>query len=226
MISRRNFICSSGLFVASTALRSFGQGLQVAQISLGQVIEAYQWQECPSWCWAASISMLFRFYGHPIDQKSVAQTLFKTPKPPCATSDPDQIFSLLNREWTDDNGDRFKCKTDSTYNSYRGIIDLSVQDIIDMLNGGDPLLLCTTHHAMVLREVRYTPGPILREMGVADPWPGSGLRSLNASEMLAKDAGGELTILASVDLKNVTEEGEKPSPHDIDPGCFGPLCRK
>jgi hypothetical protein len=168
--------------------------------------------------------MLFHLYGHPINQTKVAEALFKTSKPPCHTASPGAILNLLNRDWKDDNGDGFKCRTDAMYDQFAGVDTMDPQQIIDSLKAGDPLILCTTHHCMVLTEVHYrdqsstykfgplsrneptSEGPIITEMGVADPWPGCGLRSLNCSEGVKVWAGGELSILA-----NVVLEAAKPS---------------
>ena len=201
-MNRRRFIATTLGLAASSVLPAFGQLGQKVEVPLERVIEAYNSQKCPSWCWAASISMLFELYGHPIDQRRIAATLYKTP-PPCKTSSPSAILHLINQGWKDDNGETFHCRTDALYDQFAGVDNMHPQDIIDSLGSGDPLLLCTTHHCMVLTEVHYIPtpmGPSLTEMGVADPWPGAGLRSLNAAEGRKVWAGGQLSILASVDV--------------------------
>jgi len=203
-MNRRKFLYTSMALAGLPVLSSFGQQLLQAQVPLDDVIEAYKSQECPEWCWAASISMIFALYGHPTDQQRVAATLYGTP-PPCATGQPNGILTLLNRMWTDDDGNKFTCRTTAMFNTFAGVDNMTPRRVIDSLKGGDPLLLCTTHHAMVLTEVRYfntLQGPILREMGVADPWPGNGLRSLNNAEGTKTWAGGQLTILAGLRVRD------------------------
>jgi hypothetical protein len=148
--------------------------------------------------------MVFDLYGHSTDQQRIASTLYGTP-PPCRPGDPRGILALLNRDWSDDSGNRFTCETTSLFDYFAGVDNMTPQRIVESLDGGDPLLLCTTEHAMVLTEIKYfnTPlGPLIREMGVADPWPGNGLRSLTPAEGTKIYAGGQLTILAGVDISD------------------------
>jgi len=205
-MNRRRFLSATVLLAGTQAKPSLGQGLIKAEVPLDEVLEAYQPQRCPEWCWAASTSMLFALYDHKTDQKRIAEALFGSP-PACATAQPSAILRLLNRVWTDDAQQRFRCKTTSLYDSFAGVDQMGPQTVIDNLNGGDAMLLCTTHHAMVLTEVRYVntiQGPWIREMGVADPWPSSaGLRSLSNSEGTKVWARGTLTILASIDITDL-----------------------
>src|SRR5271163_354193 len=145
-MDRRSFLAGVAL-LASSRLFAFGQQLRQAQVSLNQVIEAYHSQQCPAWCWAASISMVFDFYGHPTDQKRIAATLYGNP-PPCRPGDPRGMLSLLNRDWTDDSGDTFTCQSTGLYDYFAGVDNMTPQQVIDSLDGGDPLFLCTTDHAM------------------------------------------------------------------------------
>lgn len=208
-MNRRTFLHTTVALASFPALNSFGQGIQTAQVNLASVIETYQSQKCQAWCWAASISMLFGLYGHPIDQIAVAEVLYG-PKPPCITAQPSGILALLNRKWTDDNGDQFKCKTTSLYDSFLGIDNFTPQDAVDNLTGGDAMLLCTTHHCMVLTGLQYTNtpyGPNILVMGVADPWPlqppFGGIRNLMPAEGRKISYGGQMTILASIDVTDI-----------------------
>jgi|ERR1019366_7363003 hypothetical protein len=202
-MDRRTFLRATVAFASFPVLNSFGQGIQTAQVNLGSVIKAYKSQNCPAWCWAASISMLFRLYGHPIDQTAIAKVVYG-PNPPCKTAQPSAILKLLNRRWTDDNGDDFSCRTTSLYDSFAEIDNFTPQNAVDNLTNGDAMLLCTTHHCMVLTGIQYintSAGPNIVVMGVADPWPSSsGLRNLAVPEGRKITGGGQMTILATVDV--------------------------
>lgn len=55
---------------ASTTCQQTAQGnLCISQVDFTQFAQtAYMTQQQDEWCWAASISMLFSFYGHPVSQ--------------------------------------------------------------------------------------------------------------------------------------------------------------
>lgn len=63
-------------------------------------------QEQSEWCWAASISMLFGYYGHPVSQEQIVRQAFgqlvNMPGSPAL------ISQALNREWVDTRGKHFR----------------------------------------------------------------------------------------------------------------------
>ena len=63
-------------------------------------------QQTPVWCWAASLSMLFGYYGHPLNQATIVTHYFGGP---IAVSGPPWVMrDALNRTWTDDLGRTFR----------------------------------------------------------------------------------------------------------------------
>src|SRR5205823_6000717 len=66
-------------------------------------------QETPVWCWAASLSALFGYLGHPVDQRRI---VFKYFPPPGITPGPPWVMrDALNSNWVDDNGLPFQVRS-------------------------------------------------------------------------------------------------------------------
>ena len=132
------------------------------------------------WCWAASISMVFRYYGHPISQERIVKEMYgRIENQP---AEPWTMLSALNRSWVDDNGKKFYSESSPGYtNPVAAARDLA---------GNMPLIIGTHGHAMVLTDLQYASNYILTPIGprlgpsvitnalVRDPWPGNGLRNL------------------------------------------------
>jgi hypothetical protein len=160
-------------------------------------------QQCPQWCWAASIAMIFDSFGHPIDQQTIVQATFGAMV--CAPSGNTlTIAQDLSRTWTDTNGVTFGSVVTAAYDPMNGINSLSNSYIVDQLSNDRPLLYCNKHHAMVLVALDYLDtlnGPQPQKGGVLDPWPmAPGFHALNPSEMYMSHLGGDLTFLAAVDV--------------------------
>ena len=69
-------------------------------------------QRMSQWCWAASISMVFRFYGFEVSQQRiVAETFGQVVNMPGTA---EQIMTTLSREWTDDHGRTFRVEASFT----------------------------------------------------------------------------------------------------------------
>jgi len=207
-MNRRAFIASALGAVAFPLSEAYAQYPVEVQVPLTEVIRNYNYQECIAWCWAASAAMLFAFYDHPVDQKVIVQRLFGGLV--CTTVPPNSIYKLLNSDWQDRNGEKFHSRTHTFYNYFAGVSDGQANvDIVETLRDEHPMLLCTTHHAMVLTEAKYLPttlGPRIVELGVADPFPPEGaLRSLSPAEGTIVSAGGALTILAKIEVSDVDE---------------------
>lgn len=122
-------------------------------------------QRASEWCWAASISAVFAYYGHPVSQERIVKETFGqiTNVP----GQPDQVYAALSRSWTDDNGTDFSVNADVlSANAYTAISDLS---------DNAPLIVGTLGHAMVLTALEYDHDvynhiSITRAL-VRDPWP-------------------------------------------------------
>ncbi len=118
------------------------------------------------WCWAASISMVFGFYGHPVSQERIVMETWGAPYNMPGT--PEVIMSNLNKTWIDDNGMPFTVSGDTySTNAYTSFNDLSCDH---------PVIIGTHAHAMVLTEMTYTSsqyyGDMVNSAGVLDPFYG------------------------------------------------------
>lgn len=177
-------------------------------VSLPEMIETYQSQQASQWCWAASIAMIFRHYDYDVSQTTIVRTLYGTlTNLPAFTTA--QIAQLLSRDWTDDNGRRFRCRVRAAYDVFFGITGITNSYIVRELRAERPLLYCNRSHAMVLTAVAFiqTPmGPQIVNVGFADPYPGMGIRGPRGGEAYPAHAGGEMTFLASPSVTNLDEE--------------------
>lgn len=158
-------------------------------------------QQCPLWCWAASVAMIFASNGHPVNQQTIVGATFGSLA--CVASGPTlNIGNALSRAWVDVNGQSFTSTVTAAYDIQNGISNLTNGFIINELTNDYPLLYCNQHHAMVLVAMDYwdTPyGPNPQAGGVLDPWPYSpGFHPLTTAEMRPAHAGGEMTFLAAV----------------------------
>jgi Papain-like cysteine protease AvrRpt2 len=151
-------------------------------------------QETPVWCWAASLSALFGYFGHPIDQKRIVARYFP---PPGITSGPPWVMrDALNTTWVDDQGNSFKVSSPIT-NLYppAGPTQVNNVDIIRALDNEIPVFYGDTTHAMVLVQADYFIAPDGTPQivggGAVDPYPNPmtgfafGFRPLQPNEMRA-----------------------------------------
>jgi hypothetical protein len=178
--------------------------LLTAQVDLMQLSQAVSTQQCEEWCWAASISMIFAFYGHPLGQSAiVAATYGAVACLPAGSST--TIGRDLSRPWIDDRGRAFSSQVVAAYDYFNRYNSLSNQMIVSALKGNNPLLYCNQSHAMVVYSVSYydTPsGPNVQRVQVIDPWPFSPRsHDLSAAEMSVADLGGQMTFLAQVQVR-------------------------
>jgi hypothetical protein len=212
-MNRRSVVRSLALLSAWPAVKAAAQyfpqpGMlpiqpQVTTISVNipQMVAAGARQLCPEWCWATSISMIFGFHGHPIDQTEiVAQTYGVVACVPAGSSS--TIAQDLSRQWVDDNGVGFTSRIVAAYDAFNGVFAMNNAIIANELQNNRPLLYCNTHHAMVVCALQVVPtarGPVVAQVDVVDPWPASpGLHPLTPPESVPASAGGQMTFLAAV----------------------------
>ncbi len=136
-------------------------------------------QRMSQWCWAASIAMVFRYYGYEVAQERiVAETFGQVVNMPGTTQ---QILTTLSREWQDDRGRRFQVTA--------GLV--SREDAARELAADRPLMVGTLGHAMVLTALGYVKDPwngdSVTQAIVRDPWPGRGRRELMPEEWNGAD---------------------------------------
>ncbi len=119
-------------------------------------------QEAQNWCWAACISMLFHYAGHPVSQETIVATAYGRIVDLPATNE--KILAALNRPWTDEAG--------QVFHPQAGLVDLAAAT--NELAAGRPLIVGTLGHAMLLTAMDYRTGPqgwAIDRMTVRDPYP-------------------------------------------------------
>lgn len=147
--------------------------LQTCTAGISSITFKQAFQSMPEWCWAASISMVFDYYNHPVDQQRiVAETWGAVVNMP---AEPADILQDLNRSWKDDNGDAFQSMGD--------MLSVNILTTIQDLQQGHPLIIGALGHATVLTAVTSivdlaTTGFSVQQVIVRDPWPTNGGRRL------------------------------------------------
>lgn len=206
---------------AATTCQPTPQGaLCTSQVDFLQFAEtAFMTQEASQWCWAASLSMVFSYYQHPLSQQRIVIEVYGGVQNIPANGY--VIASKLNGCFVDDTGAKFSSKLVAAYDADAGVNAISNPQIISALDKGQPLVIGTHSHAMVLTAIQYyqTPaGPNVVAAGVFDPWPGQGPRSLQMDELYPAQLGGSLRFLA---LPRITDDCavQPPAPPaPLDPG--------
>lgn len=121
-------------------------------------------QNMNQWCWAACISMLFDYYGHPVSQARIVEQAYNgIVNMPAG---PDRILAALNRRWIDDRGRPFVVQAD--------VFSVTTATAASDLENNHPLIIGTLGHAVVLTAMTYYPtfyGPYVVNAIVRDPWP-------------------------------------------------------
>lgn len=161
-------------------------------------------QQTPVWCWAASMSMIFAYYGHQVDQSTIVSRFYGAAVP--IAGDPLAMDVGFNSQWIDTSGRSFRVTSKIT-DLYRGTsFQVSNIDIVAALTQEKPVFYCDQTHAMVLVQVDYinTPSGVdILAGGVIDPWPASfGFRALDPNQ--GELAGSYVAISDVTDVSQVT----------------------
>jgi hypothetical protein len=206
-VNRRKVFIGAGAIIASqvcsTAFAQFGP-LQRAWVAHPILVQ----QRCPEWCWAASASMIFAAFGHPIDQKVIVNRIFHQLVCAPAGAAPggaySTVASVLSDSWTDDNGDSFTSTIVAAYDPDNGVANIDNAYIVNELAQNRPLLYANFMHAMVVVEADFlvTPaGPNIQSVTVLDPFPANpSSHRLTAAEMVPSSLGGQMRFLAGVQV--------------------------
>jgi hypothetical protein len=207
IVNRRAFLYGGG---AGLILSQIGclnptpnQNLKTASVNIPELFQAVTTQQCEEWCWAACISMIFDFYGHPMSQPNIVTATFGAPVcwPASSTT---TIGQALTRQYTDDKGIPFFSQVTAAYDFFNRINTFDNAMIVNQLSSNNPLLYCNTQHAMVVYSVDYVPTlaePDILAVHVVDPWPfNPRMHLLSGPEMIPADFGGAMTFLAEVRL--------------------------
>ena len=217
MISRRAILggVSSAVFAAAAA-PAFGlemcpfAGMPAGSCSAlidpqrFQAQNTFDEQEESQWCWAASISMVCRFHGFHLSQKSIVTRIYKGSVN--MSGDDRLLTEALNSNWEDDDGRRLRISADVFSPMLRqGNIDN--RRVVDDLKNDRPLIVGSRAHTTVLARVDYFPQPNgqprIGRVHVVDPFPKAApppwyARFLEADEMVPVLNGGSLRYLASI----------------------------
>lgn len=208
-MDRRKFILGAAAALASSQVGCPGNmfpplpSLQTAQVSFQQLAQVVTQQQCEEWCWAACISMLFDFYGHPLTQAEIVQATYgNVICLPAGSST--TIGRDLSRTYVDDRGVPFSSQVVAAYDFLNGINTFDNRLIINELNTNNPMLYANTQHAMVMFAASYfatDAEPNIQSVQVVDPWPFSPrFHPLSPAEMVPAHLGGAMTFLASIRL--------------------------
>ncbi len=165
-------------------------------------------QACAEWCWAASASMIFAGFGHPIDQMNIVSRVFGNPVCLSSGAGPfgptGTITAVLSTSWTDMFGRPFQSRVRASYDSYSQIYNINNAYIVNELIQDRPILYANTYHCMVIIAVDYidTPiGPNIQAAHVLDPFPSNPrVHPLSNAEIVPIHSGGQMTYLASVSV--------------------------
>lgn len=181
-------------------------GAKTCKVTLSEDFTVIE-QDCADRCWAASIAGIFGYHGHPITQEKISNEIFgRRLTAQCTSSHgPEVLNVVLNREWTDDNGNSFRAKITGLYDPRDGQASLDNDQVVSELTEDRPLLYCNQTHAMVQIEMEYgqdANGSVngVSSVIVADPLPRKGRRYLSRREMTP---GDQMTYLAAVTVEDL-----------------------
>jgi hypothetical protein len=145
-ISRRQVLKGSlcGLAALSPSYgeadNSCGQMGCLAQVSFSQFSADYKAQYQSEWCWAACISMLFGYYGHPVSQQRIVTEAYGAPyNMPAASGF--TIAGALNRSWIDDDGQSFQSSLEAAFDVQAGVEMLNPEMVEGDVECQDAVLL-------------------------------------------------------------------------------------
>lgn len=162
-------------------------------------------QKQSQWCWAAVISMIFNYYGHPVQQARIVRDAYGSIVNMPAVNGL-VIANQINRDWTDDRNRQFSARLTSAYDAQAGMNNTTNAFLINELHEERPFIIGTKNHAVVGTSMsywRFPNGAIgdLTGVGVFDPWPMSQrARGLTPAEMTAVQNGGQLSFIATLSV--------------------------
>ncbi|MCW5939604.1 MAG: C39 family peptidase [Fimbriimonadaceae bacterium] len=163
-------------------------------------------QQMSQWCWAASVSNVFAYHGHPLAQEKIVTEVYGgLVNLPSFTAR--RIAQQLNRNWTDDDGVEFKARLTSAYDSAAGVYLTNNEILKNEIRAGRPVVIGTTH-CMVVTAIDSAEDGRVVGAGLYDPWPGQGFRMARPEEILAVELGGKMTFLATVRVEAVGQRSE------------------
>lgn len=165
------------------------QGIQPCEAGIPsfQLIRAMQ--ECPQWCWAACIQMIFAKHGYEVPQRQIVQRVY--PNQACAPANGPQMVSAINAApWVDRYGEEFYPFAYPLADFTMGVGNVyAAAQAAQELSEGRPLINGAVGHATVLTSMSYYRDGFgngsVQQLIVRDPWPGNpGRRLLGPQEVV------------------------------------------
>lgn len=176
----------------------------VSEVDFARFTGSFATQKMSQWCWAASISMIFDYHGHPLSQEKIVQAQYgRIINLPAMNGL--VISSNLNRRWVDDNGERFASVLTAAYDPESRVYAMNNYWIINQLDNELPFIIGFGGHAVVATRIDYYRSMVngsiqVDSLGVFDPWPGNGARTLRGLDILPAPQGGKLQYAASASI--------------------------
>jgi hypothetical protein len=155
-----------GPFMATPAgpIQTCEAGIPSAALDVSAYLEP-NYQLMNEWCWAASISGVFAYYGHPVSQARIVKEAYG--EAVNMPGSPQAIMASLNRPWVDDAKRPFNVRSDI----YSANWITAAQDLAQ----GLPLIVGSLGHAMIVTATEYQRFPNgvgqTTVVMVRDPWP-------------------------------------------------------
>ncbi|MFB8831615.1 hypothetical protein ACE0DR_25515 [Azotobacter sp. CWF10] len=199
-MNRRRFVSSIAAGIAGFELsfrtHAYQRCNQMGSCEVGirfdKLQRTYASQEMSQWCWAATIEMIFNYYGYKVPQHKIVQQIYGGIYNLPALSGA-VISSALSRRWTDDQGLEFDVQLQAAYDVDSSVQAIDNNLILTSLAQEIPLIYGNYSHAMVLTAAAFNispMGPQIFNLGFMDPWPGRGLRGMdNPSELTPMHQG-------------------------------------
>jgi len=144
--------------------------------------------------------MIFDYNGHPVSQEKIVLAqygrLVNLP-----SGDGWTIAKQLNRRWIDDDERKFSSILTAAFDPMANVYAMNNVWIVNLLHSEQPFILGTGGHAVVATRVDYMRdfnGNLqVNSIGVFDPWPGNGARTLGGIDLVPIGNGGKLQFAAS-----------------------------
>jgi hypothetical protein len=129
-------------------------------------------QERIQWCWAACISMGFRYYGFEVEQSDIVQRIKGLPLDQPGSGS--ELTRALSVAWTDKGGKKFRSRC-TVFDPSRGKLNLTTAGMVEELAKEHIVIHGASGHATVVTQLTYTKwanGAVtINEAGVRDPSP-------------------------------------------------------
>jgi hypothetical protein len=209
MLSRRRF----GFGAAALGLAGALSPVSAADARAWRYVEAaglppLVTQVNPHWCWAATISNVFRCAGRSVSQTTIVRRLYGDTVD-FASGPFADLSELLSTAWTDERtGAAFDSRLLVAYDETSAALTAappSPADVLAAIAYNRPLVLATATHAMLVVGVDYLADPArgvirLGNARVWDPLPPGRFRTVAAGpggEFQPARSGGRLQYLAA-----------------------------